>query len=250
MIIINKVSKTFGKQRALENVSFNIHPNTITGLIGPSGAGKSALLKILGGVYATDSGSIDWGHINSSQVSLLFQEGALFDSLDVYENVAFPIVKGQVPTFLLSRSTQVETYEEVAKMLARVGLSKAIHKTPEQLSGGMRRRASLARALVNHPELVLLDDPTSGLDPVASSVIMELIVELQIEYELTMLVVSQDLRRLLPIVDQVCVLWDGRQVFSGPTTELGTSAPAAVKEFIACRYDLEKMPGLVGRDVK
>src|SRR5207244_3998957 len=149
------------------------------------------------------------------EVGLMFQEGALFDSLNVLDNVAFPLVNGRVPTTILPKKVQEEVREKVMKILARVGLSRAVHKMPGQLSGGMRRRVALARALVSKPTLVLLDDPTSGLDPVASSIIMDLIVELHREYQPTTLMVSHDLRRLLPVVDRIVALFNGKICFSG-----------------------------------
>src|SRR5690606_16515989 len=114
----------------------------------------------------------------------------------------------------------------------------AISKTPGQLSGGMRRRVSLARALVSKPRVVLLDDTTSGLEPVASRVIMGLIVELHHEYRATMILVSQDLRRLLPVVDRVLALFDGEIAFNGSMEELRSSSLDHILHFISCRYDL------------
>lgn len=168
----------------------------------------------------------------------MFQEGALFDSLTVLDNVAFPLVDGFVPVSSLARSQRQSVTEKVEQILLRVGLEHAAHKMPAQLSGGMRRRVSLARALVDCPKLVLLDDPTCGLDPVASSVIMELIVQLHEELGATMLLVSHDLRRLLPIVSQLLVLQDGTIQFNGPPSELVEKASEPIKRFIACRYDL------------
>ncbi len=235
---VRGVSKSFGSVRALRNVSFTLQPSTITGLIGPSGSGKSALLKILGRVTAPDSGSFQMGGIRPEEIGLMFQEGALFDSISVFDNVAFPLVHGRVPTSSLPRRRQLELYKKVMHVLSRVGLSDAIYKMPAQLSGGMRRRVSLARALVARPKLVLLDDPTSGLDPVASSVIMNLIIELQREYRPTVIIVSHDLRRLLPAVDAIIALFDGRTIFEGSLDELKAGAPAELCDFVSCRYDL------------
>ena len=239
MLSVNNIERTFGTNRVLKGVCFALPSESICGLIGPSGGGKSVLLKIIAATCKFDSGEVCiGGGCTVSDVGLMFQEGALFDSFSVYDNVAFPLVQGKVPTNMLPDATREEVCTKVSEILARVGLSKAAHKFPGQISGGMRRRASLARALVGRPKILLLDDPTSGLDPVASSVIMDLIVELHREYKPTTVMVSHDLRRLLPSVERVLALFDGTITFDGPLTELKKSAPAAVRSFISCRYEL------------
>lgn len=239
MLTVENVYRSYGRRAVLQGVSFELAAETITGLIGPGGSGKSTLLKIIGGVYGLDQGRIAIERNPGCAVSLMFQEGALFDSLNVFDNVAFPLVGGRVPTVTLSKKRQLEVHEKVDYILARIGLSAAAQKMPAQLSGGMRRRVSLARALVAKPDLVLLDDPTSGLDPVASSVIMDLIVELQREYKPTILMVSQDLRRLLPVVDSIVALFDGKIRFMGTLTQLKEFDCPNVRHFVSCRYDLQ-----------
>lgn len=238
MIDIENVYKSFGPRTILNNVSFHIPEKKLVGLIGPSGGGKSLLLKIVGGVLKPDSGSIRTGVESEMQVSLMFQEGALFDSMNVIDNVAFPLVHGKVPSRNLPREIKERVYEQVDEVLSRVGLSKAAMKMPAQLSGGMRRRLSLARALVTRPRLLLLDDPTAGLDPVASSVIMDFIVELQREYQPTAILVSHDLRRLLPVVDSIIALFDGEVRFQGGLAELKQCNCPDLRRFVSCRYDL------------
>jgi len=239
MFRVSNISKAFHGHAVLRNISFEIQPGTVVGLIGPSGGGKSVLLKILGGVCSTDAGEVSRGSKVSGMTSLMFQEGALFDSISVFDNVAFPLVDGRVPTHSLPKCVQIEIHHRVAEMLARVGLSAAANKFPAQLSGGMRRRVSLARALVSNPTLLLLDEPTCGLDPVASNVIIKLILDFQRRYCPTTIMVSQDLRRLIPVVDWVLALFHGRIVFSGTPTELVASAAGKLREFVACRFDLE-----------
>jgi phospholipid/cholesterol/gamma-HCH transport system ATP-binding protein len=173
----------------------------------------------------------------------MFQEGALFDSLSVYDNVAFPLVGGRVPTNALPREQREDVCAKVSDILARVGLTRAAYKMSGQLSGGMRRRVSLARALVARPKILLLDDPTSGLDPVASSVIMDLIVDLHQEYKPTTFLVSHDLRRLLPVVERILALFDGTIVFDGSLQDLTQNAPAFVRSFVSCRFDLSQPTG-------
>lgn len=239
MITVDGVSKSFGQMEVLKDVSFTLPASSVVGLIGPSGGGKSVLMKILGGVIKPDSGQVSHAGNGPDGVSLMFQEGALFDSLNVFDNVAFPLVGGRVPTFTLSKDEQEQAHARVDRILAQVGLSGAAAKVPAQLSGGMKRRVSLARALVSRPQLVLLDDPTCGLDPVASSVITDLILELQRECQPAMLVVSHDLRRLLPVVDQVLGLFHGHIAFRGVLDELRALEDGEIRKFVSCRYDLQ-----------
>ncbi|MBX7138144.1 MAG: ATP-binding cassette domain-containing protein [Oligoflexia bacterium] len=243
MLQVKGVSRSFGPKQILKDVTFSLEPGTITGLIGPSGGGKSVLLKIMGGVMRADSGEVCFDECVANEdgslaCGLMFQEGALFDSISVLDNVAFPLVSGKVPVSLLGLKRRRAVTERVAAILARVGLARAWHKMPGQLSGGMRRRTSLARALVSHPPVVLLDDPTAGLDPVASSVIMNLIVELHHEYRPTMLVVSHDLRRLLPVVDSIYALYDGSIQFGGNLAKLRAEASPFLRSFVTCRFEL------------
>lgn len=238
MLKANSLYKSFGNNSVLEGLSFEIADGSIAGLIGPSGGGKSVLMKILSGIYEIDSGEVSNSYRSTS---LMFQEGALFDSMTVFDNVAFPLVNGKVPVSSLDRKTREEVTEKVGYILTRVGLDHAATKMPGQLSGGMRRRASLARALVNKPELVLLDDPTSGLDPVASSVIMQLIVELHDEYNPTMLLISHDLRRLLRVVDPIYCLFNGEIVFTGNLAELEKLDNKEVLDFVTCRFDFNEI---------
>ena len=227
----------------LNGVGFTVRPGEIVGLGGPSGAGKSVLLKLLGSVMEPDHGSISLDGGGAS-VGFLFQEGALFDSLSVLENVAFPLISGgksrrekkEKKTKELCRNDALETAYAI---LREVGLSAAYQKMPGQLSGGMRRRVALARALVEQPELVLLDDPTGGLDPVAASVIMNLITSLHDKYGPTVVMVSHDLRRLIPRVQRMMVLMDGRIVCDLPADELAEKASSKVLKFLSTRYDFD-----------
>ncbi len=279
MLRVDNISRSFGSRTVLHHVSLELPEGSLSGLIGPGGAGKSVLLKVMGGVFRPHSGRIFVSGVETSagpvdvdggirthrlgknsneqgsgflaavggtetphsrkDLALMFQEGALFDSLTVYDNVAFPLVGGQVPSAHLPHEVAVSVHERVSAMLERVGLTAAAYKVPGQLSGGMRKRVSLARALVARPPYVMLDDPTAGLDPVASSVIMNLIVEMHREYKPTMLIVSQDLRRLLPVVEKIFALFDGTVTFQGTLQELLATTDQHLKKFISCRFDTE-----------
>lgn len=239
MFEVADIWKSFGAKAVLKGVTFEAAEGTLTGLIGPGGSGKSVLLKIIAGVLKADHGHASRGSgIGALDLGLMFQEGALFDSLSVFDNVAFPLVGGRVPASILPRKQVIEVRDSVEAILSHVGLVHAAEKIPAQLSGGMRRRVSLARALVAKPRLLLLDDPTFGLDPVASSVIMKLITDLHASYRPTCILVSQDLRRLLPVVDRFMFLNDGKIAFTGNLDEFKQTASDDLKYFVSCRFGL------------
>lgn len=241
MLVVKDLHCSFGRHKVLNGVSFELEKGGLAGLIGPSGGGKSTLVKALAGIVPCQLGSYDLGVKTDAVVSLMFQEGALFDSLSVLDNVAFPLVNGNVPVSRLPKSIKTDVIERAYAMLERVGLGQAASKMPSQLSGGMKRRASLARALVAKPEIVFLDDPTAGLDPVASHVIMNLITELHKEYMPTMIILGHDLRRLLPVVDRFFALFDGKIVFNGKLTDLAQASFPRLDHFISCRYDYKSI---------
>lgn len=245
MIKVEGIRKSFSRKEVLRGVSFSVAQDEILGIVGPSGAGKSVLLKILGGVMSPDSGTVQLEGKRSKEslanaVGFLFQEGALFDSMSVLENVAFPLtcVREQGRGAAEGKEvSQERAYALAYEVLEQVGLGAAWKKLPGQLSGGMRRRVALARALVHRPELVLLDDPTGGLDPVAASVIVNLIVELKDRYNPAVVLVSHDIRRLLPNVDRVLALFDGQISCDLPPNELQRNASPEVVSFLETRFD-------------
>ena len=194
---VAEIWQFFGKKVVLKGLNCQFNKGEIVGLVGPSGGGKSVFLKILGGVLKPDLGQVSFLNREfldnkfsdsellsnkflssakqterETKVGFLFQEGALFDSLDVISNVAFPLLVSREGE---KKLTPGEALEKAYAMLEEVELADAVYKLPGQLSGGMIRRVALARALVNNPELVLLDDPTGGLDPDTATVIMDLI---------------------------------------------------------------------------
>lgn len=232
-IQVKNLVKYFSDKVIIKNISFNLKSGEFVGMFGPSGAGKSVLLKLLANVMEPTNGEISFSEDNSS-IGFLFQEGALFDSMSVIENVAFPLFakKEGIPAD--------QVYERAYLMLEEVGLAKAYSKLPEQLSGGMRRRAALARALVTHPKLVLLDDPTTGLDPVASSVIIDLIKKLHAQYQPTVVIVSHDIRRLLPKVQRVLGLFDGKLICDVAPQQIISEAPKRIINFLETRFDFSQ----------
>lgn len=240
MISVNDIAISFGANQVLRGVNFKLAAGELVGLVGPSGGGKSVLLKILGDVLKADRGSVvtsvEPGETQQAEgVGFLFQEGALFDSMSVLDNVAYPLIAADRRS--ADRCSRETAYARAFEILSEVGLAKAAAKFPGQLSGGMRRRVALARALVSRPGLVLLDDPTGGLDPVAATVIIELIKSLHQHYQPTVVIVSHDIRRLLPNVTRVLALFDGRIVCDQPPHALSSAAPEEVVHFLATRFD-------------
>lgn len=218
----------------LNGINLSIESGKVLGLIGPSNGGKSVLLKIIAGILSPSKGEV----LNvPKECSLMFQEGALFDSMTVFDNVSFPLTNGLVPAMLIRKELAEFVEGRVMEMLARVGLGWAHRKMPSELSGGMRRRVSLARALVTDPKLALLDDPTSGLDPVASSVILDLISEIQEEKKATLVLVSHDLRRLIPRCDRIACLFDSAIKHYCQAEDVLKVADEAISYFISCRYN-------------
>lgn len=244
MLRVSELTKRFGHTLVINGVSFDIKQGEMVGLVGPSGAGKSVLLKMLGGVMDPDLGSVSRTDGGDIIAGLLFQESALFDSMTVLDNVAFPLLEygdrrhGDLKGGMLTaRMTRLRARELAYEALVEVGLSDACYKYPGQLSGGMKRRAGIARALVARSALVLLDDPTGGLDPVAASVIMNLVASLHASYGFSVVMVSHDIRRLLPRVSRVIALEDGCVACDLPTEKLRDSAPESVYRFLSSRYD-------------
>jgi phospholipid/cholesterol/gamma-HCH transport system ATP-binding protein len=242
MISITDLHVSFGSTRVLRGVTLQVAEGEIVGLIGPSGGGKSVLLKSIAAVIdpnvVTQSGTVTLTGVSN----LMFQEGALFDSMTVFDNIAFPLVGGRVPSANLPEEERERVRVAVTEILRRVGLLRAAWKYPAQLSGGMRRRVSLARALVAKPQIALLDDPTAGLDPVASSVIMALIRELHSETKPTTIIVSHDLRRLLPMVDSIAALAHGTVDFRGNLSELSQQPKGDLRHFVECRFEFGSVP--------
>lgn len=253
MLIAKNITHSFDRRIILDQVSFQIQVGEKVGLVGPSGSGKSVLLKILGGVLKPDYGQVQISrterpnsqNTRSRAVGFLFQEGALFDSLSVIDNVATPLlVKRDVfsddESFEGEKEfTRQEALSQAHDMLVNVGLGDSGAKFPGQLSGGMRRRVGIARALVGSPELLLFDDPTGGLDPIAARVIMELILRLQETYNPSIVIVSHDIRRLLPNVDRLISLFDGRLTCDCSAASVLSEGPAELVQFLRTRFDFE-----------
>jgi phospholipid/cholesterol/gamma-HCH transport system ATP-binding protein len=235
---VQGLSKSFGRSRVLRDLSVGFVDNAVTTMLGPSGTGKSVLLKHLVGLLAPDAGRVlvfgedIWGASRAQRYALrkrfgvLFQDGALFGSMNLYDNIAYP----------LRRHTELpedEIAEKVFSRLREVGLERAATRMPDEVSGGMRKRAGFARALVLDPDVVMFDEPDSGLDPVRTSLLNDLMLDMRAEHGGTYIVVTHDIRSARKVSDYIGVLWQGRLVHYGTAEAAFGSDDPFVRQFLA-----------------
>jgi len=237
-IRFEQVSKSFGKMTVLDNVSFDVLRGQAFCILGRSGAGKSVTLRQMIGLQRPDSGRIfvqgeSVGELNAAgltrvrkQVGFLFQYSALFDSISVGENVAFPLRRH-------TRMGESEIQQRVGDLLAQVGLEEHRHKNPSEVSGGMRKRVGMARALALNPSILLVDEPSSGLDPVTSHEIDELLLGLKQRHGTTIVVVTHNIPSARRIGDTLAFLHEGRILESGPPEQLQKSRQELVQRFMS-----------------
>ncbi|RUM44311.1 MAG: ABC transporter ATP-binding protein [Desulfurobacterium sp.] len=237
-IVVEGLRKSFGANVVHDGVSFTVYDGEIFVVIGPSGTGKSVLLKQIAGLIRPDSGRIyvygmDVLNLKGEELikfretlTYVFQNGALFDSLPVWYNVAFYLIE--------KKGVKEEDAKEKAKYyLSLLGLSGTEDLYPSELSGGMRKRVAVARALCMNPKCILFDEPTSGLDPVMTAILDRLILKLKREFGKTCVVVSHDMTSTFRIADRVAVLWNGRIVEVGTPEEIKRSENPVVRQFIS-----------------
>jgi phospholipid/cholesterol/gamma-HCH transport system ATP-binding protein len=259
VLVFDDVCIGFEGKPVLENISFTVSPGETRILLGPAGSGKSVLLKLANGLIRPDTGTITvFGEeINNmpeeqlfqlrGRIGMVFQEGALFDSLTVRDNVAYRLIEQKVP--------EAEVTQRVLEALRFVELEQTVDKFPSQLSGGMRRRVAIARAIVNRPDLILYDSPTGGLDPITSTTIVELVMKQRDVYHTSSLLVTHRLQdafmlathtfdreqnHMVPIPNDgldlntnFLVLHDGHMVFDGSTHDLVHSDDPFLKEYLS-----------------
>lgn len=238
MIKLVGVEKTLGGQRVLQGVDFTIPTGKLTTVIGKSGEGKSVLLKHIIGLMQPDRGEVWVDDMEISRLrgkalndvrkrfAMLFQGAALFDSLSVFENVAFPLREKL-------RMKGPEVTRRVEEKLDQVGLEGMGHKFPAELSGGMKKRAGLARALVMEPEIMLFDEPTTGLDPLMAKSIHELIVGMQQRFKFTAVMVSHEIPEIFGISDWVAMLLKGKIALMAQAAEFVKTTDPEIHEFIS-----------------
>lgn len=231
------VCKRFGPNTVLNGVNLSIHQGEITAVIGQSGTGKSVLLKHIIGLLHQDTGQLlykgrpldrmtrEARHVFHKDISYMFQDNALFDFLTVYENIALPLTEKRRPRLRDIR-------QKVIQKMAMLGLEGCDRRYPSQLSGGMRKRVALARALITDPKAVLFDEPTTGLDPVRRNNIHRMIAEYQKRFGFTAVIVSHDIPEIFGIAQHVAMLDRGKVIFQGNRDELLNSRSDIVDAFI------------------
>lgn len=238
MIKILDLHKSFGKQKVLDGVNLEIEEGKTTVVIGRSGGGKSVLLKHIIGLLKPDSGHIfidgvDISRLNERKLDrvrrkfgMLFQDAALFDSMTVGENVAFSLREH-------TKKKDAEIKRIVADRLMAVGLTGVEDKMPSELSGGMRKRVGLARAIAMHPRILLFDEPTTGLDPVMTEAINSLIIDIQKNFNLTSIVISHDVKSIFKIGHRIAMLYEGKIVEYGTSEEIKKSKNPVLAQFLS-----------------
>jgi phospholipid/cholesterol/gamma-HCH transport system ATP-binding protein len=232
------VHKAFGDAPVLRGVDMALPDGRISMILGPSGTGKSVCIKHMVGLLRPDRGDVlvhgasvpgmRDAELNAMRrrFGVLFQDGALFGSMSLFDNVAFPLRQH-------TDKGEEEIAEVVVRRLREVGLEGAARKMPSELSGGMRKRAGFARALVLEPDIVLFDEPDSGLDPVRTALLCELIREVHAEHGGAYVVITHDILSARRIAEYIAVLWNGRIVQAGPAEELFASEDEFVQQFLA-----------------
>ncbi|MEO0509140.1 MAG: ATP-binding cassette domain-containing protein [Verrucomicrobiota bacterium] len=232
---IRGLKKHFGENRVLDGIDLDVAEASVTTIIGKSGIGKSVLLKCIANLLEPDTGQIelngrpiDYSNQAGAGVpvfSYMFQNNALFDSLTAYDNIALPLNEA-------TRLKPTETREKVEAMLEQLELSDAANRYPGELSGGMKKRVALGRALVTNPQIVLFDEPTTGLDPERKFGVFEMIADYRQRFGFTALLVSHDIPEVFEISDRVAWLDEGRIKFFGAPEVLDTEAESALAGFL------------------
>jgi phospholipid/cholesterol/gamma-HCH transport system ATP-binding protein len=237
MIQIVDIYRSFGRQQVLKGINLRVPEGAIMAIIGRSGSGKTVLLRILIGLLRPDRGQVIIEGTDITQLSgrrldeirervgMLFQGGALFDSLTVSENIAFPLREK-------TRLAEKEIASKVERMLASVGLSDMGYKYPAELSGGMKKRAALARTLITGPSIVLFDEPTTGLDPILVHATHQLILDTHREFGYTAVLVSHEIPEVFDITTRVAMIHEGRIIEEGTPEEILKSSDPLIRQFI------------------
>ena len=238
VVAVEDLHKSFGTQNVLNGISLSVKRGETLAVLGRSGTGKSVLLRLIIGLEKPDSGSVrihgqdiagltldKLGEIRQ-KMGFLFQHAALYDSLTVEQNVAFPLQHHK------KEMSKADKADRVRQLLAEVGMDGAFEKMPSDISGGMQKRVGLARALALEPDILLLDEPTAGLDPISAAEIDDLVLKLQQEHHMASIVVTHDLYSAKTIADRLALLNEGNVVIEGSFEELQKSDIEFVREFL------------------
>ncbi len=248
MIEIKHISKTFNGRQVLADISGTFAPGHTSLIIGSSGTGKSVLLKCMIGLIDPEAGEVlyDGRNFLSSdedtvknirhEMGVLFQGSALFDSKTVLENVRFPLD-------MLTDMSMKDRVEQANSCLQRVGLEAAKDRMPSEISGGMKKRVGIARAIVMNPKYLFCDEPNSGLDPLTAIKIDQLIKEITDEFKITTVVITHDMNSMLEIGEKIIFLYEGRKLWEGSNTDLAHSNVAELNEFIYANKLLRVVEG-------
>jgi phospholipid/cholesterol/gamma-HCH transport system ATP-binding protein len=246
IIRLENVHKRFGQLMVFDGLNLAVRAHECLVVIGPSGTGKSVLLKHIVGLLRPDSGAVYFRDQRVDQLSerqlepirkhfgFLFQMGALFDSMSVGDNIAFPLREQ-------CKQSRQDIQDVVRQKLAMVGLEETINKMPADLSGGQKKRVALARAIALDPDVVLYDEPTTGLDPIRADVINELILKLNDELKVTSIVVTHDMASAFKVADRLVMLLDGHCIAEGTVEQIKTSQDERVRRFIQGRASDEEL---------
>jgi phospholipid/cholesterol/gamma-HCH transport system ATP-binding protein len=237
VIEINNLKKSFGKQEVLKNVSLKLFNGENLVVVGKSGTGKSVLIQCIVGLLDSDGGTInvfeknitalnrkEFGDLRQ-KIGFLFQSGALYDSMTVKQNLEFPLRR------IKKNLTEKEIKEKVSEVLESVGLADSLNKMPSQLSGGMRKRISLARSIVVDPMIMLYDEPTTGLDPVTSDEISSLINDVQKKYKTSSMIITHDIKCALATANRIIMLNEGEVYKEGKVEDFENSSDPLIKSF-------------------
>lgn len=230
-IEVKNLVKTFGDKRVIDDVSFKVNDSEALAIVGFSGSGKSTILKLICGLITPDSGEII---TSEGDIAMVFQYSALFDSLDVAQNISFALRERKD---LKNKYSEDEIKNIVAEKLEMVGLKGIENKFPSELSGGMQKRVSFARAIVTEPNSILYDEPTSGLDPISSTLIEDYIVRLKDETHAASVVVTHQMSTIKRTADRVIMLYDGKIVFEGTPDEMLKQDNPYTKQFVTASLE-------------
>lgn len=238
-IIIKNLHKSFDEKVILDGVELSALEGEVLCVIGKSGSGKSVILKHLVGILEPDDGSIMIGDVMytgaddeirrkvQQKIGILFQGAALFDSMNIYDNIAFGLQR--------TGHSKEEIKEIVPVLLAQVGLKDVEHKRPAELSGGMQKRVGLARSLAIKPQIMLYDEPTTGVDPITGGAVDRLILQMRDTYGITSIVVTHDIKSVYRIADHIAMLYNGKIIFYGTPQDLQMVDNEIMKQFIEGR---------------
>lgn len=230
-IEVKNLIKTFDERRVIDNISFKVENGETLAVVGFSGSGKSTILKLICGLLAPDSGEII---TSRGDIAMVFQYSALFDSLTVADNIAFALHERKD---LRNKYTEKEIKDIVSKKLELVGLKGIENQYPSELSGGMQKRVSFARAIVTAPNTILYDEPTAGLDPISSTLIEDYIVRLKEETHASSIVVTHQMSTIQRTANKVIMLYDGKIVYNGTPEDMLKQDNPYTKQFVTASLE-------------